>query len=115
MQDSDDDLQDLDRLIGHMKADYQAMRHDGVLAEAPTPHQAPRKVAFYAVAAAAAVLLIAIIGTNLPGPQTPQSFAKLTLPDRGALPLSLRPVGKVKPLKLTVSLRVPRRPIAKKG
>ena len=119
MQDGDNDIQDLERLFGHVKADYKGMRHEGVLADAPAPRRSSRQAYFYGAASVAAVLLVAIVSANLPTTQPSQSPVRLTIPDRGTLPLSLRPSGKIKPLtlsaKTTVSLRLPRRPAAKKG
>ncbi len=119
MHDGDKDLHDLDQLIGHLKADYRDMRHDGDLVMSANLPRSPRRVYLYTAATAAAVLLIAIIGANLPSPQAPTTFAKLRIPDRGTLPLSLRPVSTVKPVMLsakrTFSLRMPRRPVAKKS
>lgn len=118
MRDDDKDLQDLDRLFGHVKADYQAMRHDGALT--PAPVQRPRTLRYvYFGAASAAAVMMAVIGANLPGLPPAQNPARLTIPDRAMVPLTLRPIGKVKPRSLTaqrtVSLRLPRRPAAKKG
>ena len=119
MQDGDKDLQDLERLFGHVKADYQAMRHEGILADIPARRRSPRSAYIYGAASVAAVLMVAIVGTNLPTTQPSQSHVRLTIPDRGTLPLSLRPSGKIKPrtlsAKTSVSLRLPRRPVAKKG
>lgn len=120
MHDRDKDLEDLERLFGHVKADYRDMRHQGELGPLPAPvrRQREHKYFYFGAGSAVAVMLLAVISANLPAPQSVQNPIRLTIPDRGTLPLTLRPVGKIKPRSLpskSVSLRLPRRPMAKKG
>ncbi len=125
MRDSDKDLEELERLLGHAKADYRALRHRGNLAARPAKAGRTPPSRRYAIAASmlVAVAAIAFGAIELGGGSgvTPTKPSRLAISRPAAIPLSLRPAGDARARlsidrsRLTVELRLPRRPTRSGG
>ncbi len=125
MRDFDNDLEDLDHLLGHAKADYRALRHQGGLDKhrAKTSWSAPLRR--YAIAASmlVAALAVAFFAIELDGGLEPEPAkpSRLAISRPAEIPLSLRPVDpgrasfSVDRSQLVIGLRLPRRPSGSNG
>lgn len=125
MRDTDNDIEELEGLIGHAKRDYLALRHEGRLADDRMATRPPRPVMRYAIAASAllvasAVALGVIDSHDGHGPGSAER-SQLAISRPESVPLSLRPTGRLTPPfsadrpGLAIRLRLPDRPSNSSG
>jgi len=123
MPNQDRDIQDLERLLGHTKPAYRALRHKGALSERQPARGRTHIVAKLAVAACLALVVGALAWTALvpDAPSRQPAPFRMALPAPADRPLTLRP-RPVKSIELAqtraqlpTALRLPRRPVRTEG
>jgi len=123
MTDKNNDLKELEHLLGHAKADYRALRHRSALQE-PQPHRR-RSIPVWPMAIAASVLLaVAVVLLGVLDPdkdRLARTPPRLALPAPVASPLTLRPNSLAKlhfsldTSGLRIGSALPHRPTGSKG
>ncbi|MEO0830002.1 MAG: hypothetical protein AAFY03_06035 [Pseudomonadota bacterium] len=102
MRDRDDDLRELEGLLGHTVADYKSLRHRTDLApDATLTSASPRRrlaLAASLVAGASLLTILAVMSEQRDG----ENAARFSMPDRVALPHRVR-VQRPRAVGLTVA------------
>lgn len=118
MAEHDKDIEDLERLLGPVAADYRSLRHKGALQE----HQLkPRRIGSVRVAAIAASVVLAVTAVTFlasgPGRHVdPKVVSKMTIPasfpsrPAGRWTAKEQPRRTLSLARLSVSPTLPRRP-----
>lgn len=121
MTERDSDIEELNRLLGHTKAEYRALRHDGPMPVAER-RRSPRLGRYAAAATVLLALGVATLGTlDHLASLAAERPSRLSMPAPAAAPLSLRPraVAGQRAMapraRISVDFRLPRRPMRSAG